>query len=180
MSVSISEAGPLIYDLPLFVLLVAAVYTDLAYKKVYNWITIPVTCAGIVLHSFSGGWSGLFFSLAGCALGAGIFLIPYFLGAVGAGDVKLAAAIGALTGYIFVVRAIFYSSLIASLMAAIWMLKRGELKSGLKRTLTLGKVIFCPAKRKTVLSAGAQGEIPYAVAMVIGTFIVLLEKYLFY
>jgi prepilin peptidase CpaA len=171
---------PLVYDIPLFVLLVIAVYTELAEKKIYNWVTVPAFCIGVILHGFLEGWQGVFFSLIGCAVGAGIFFVAYLLGGVGGGDVKLIGAIGALAGYLFVMRAIFYSALIGAVMAVVVMAKRGGLKAGLRRIAQLCAVFFNPSKRKAVLSAAQPKEIPYGVAIVMGTFLVLLKKYLFW
>ncbi len=171
---------PLIYDIPLFALLVIAVYTELAEKKIYNWVTIPAFCIGVILHGFLEGWPGLLFSLIGCAVGAGIFFVAYLLGGMGGGDVKLIGAIGALAGYIFVMRAIFYSALIGAVMAIVVMAKRGSLKAGFRRIAQLFAVFFSPSTRKAVLSAAEPQEIPYGLAIVLGTFLVLLKKYLFF
>lgn len=54
--------------------------------------------AAIAYHSFSLGINGLLYSLGGLSLGFTIFITPYMLGGMGAGDVKLMAAIGAIFG----------------------------------------------------------------------------------
>src|ERR1700722_2749660 len=77
---------------------VAAVY-DVLYRRIPNWLTIGGVFAGIALNSFIyRGWPGLRLSLAGLAVGFAAYFILYTLRAMGGGDVKLMAAIGALVG----------------------------------------------------------------------------------
>src|SRR5262249_44988714 len=76
----------------------AAVY-DVRYRRIPNWITASGVLAGLLLNAFlDPTWSGLLFGLKGMALGFGIYFALYALHAMGAGDVKLMAAVGALVG----------------------------------------------------------------------------------
>src|SRR5580704_14799486 len=92
-------------------ILTAAVY-DILYRRIPNWLTIPGVLAGVALNSFLyQGWPGLRLSLLGLAVGFGSYFILYLLRAMGAGDVKLMAAIGAMVGLgdwfgIFIITAI--------------------------------------------------------------------------
>ncbi len=79
------------------VTLIAAA-TDLRRFKVYNALTFPAFFAGLIAATITGGWAGLGGSLAGAALGFGGLLLFHALGGVGAGDVKLFAAMGAWLG----------------------------------------------------------------------------------
>jgi prepilin peptidase CpaA len=78
---------------------------------------------GLAANIFERGiWGGLRFSMAGLGLALTIYLALYALHATGAGDGKLMAAIGAITGWrhwlgIFIVTAIFGG--IAALALAI-------------------------------------------------------------
>ena len=79
-------------------ILVAAVY-DVRYRRIPNWLTIGGMLAGVALNSFIyRGWPGMRLSLAGLAVGFAAYFILYSLRAMGAGDVKLMAAVGALVG----------------------------------------------------------------------------------
>ena len=44
------------------------------------------------------GWEGFFGSLAGIAIGFAVLILPYLMGILGAGDVKLLMGIGAWIG----------------------------------------------------------------------------------
>jgi prepilin peptidase CpaA len=72
---------------------------DLRDRKVPNALSGPAIVAGLALHTAFGGWRGLGDSaFAGLAAGA-LFLVFWIAGGMGAGDVKLMAAIGCITGF---------------------------------------------------------------------------------
>ena len=77
--------------------LVAAT-TDVWKFKVYNLLTLPLLLSGLVYRGWTGGVEGFSGSLTGMLFGFGLFLLPYLWGAVGAGDVKFVAAVGAWLG----------------------------------------------------------------------------------
>jgi len=95
----------------LALIVVAGVY-DMLYRRIPNWLTIGGVVAGLALNTFIyRGWPGFHMSLLGAGVGFAAYFIPYKLRAMGAGDVKLMAAIGALVGArdwfgIFVITAI--------------------------------------------------------------------------
>jgi prepilin peptidase CpaA len=79
-------------------MLVAAIY-DVLYRRIPNWLTLGGVLAGIALNCFIyQGWPGLRLSLGGLGIGFAAYFILYSLRAMGAGDVKLMAAVGALVG----------------------------------------------------------------------------------
>jgi prepilin peptidase CpaA len=71
------------------------------------------------------------FSLAGLAVAFGIYVALYALRAMGAGDVKLMAAIGALVGWERWFGIFFITALIGGAMAIILVVFRGRLKKTL-------------------------------------------------
>lgn len=82
----------------LAVLLVTAIGTDLRSSRIPNWLTFPVMGFALVGHAWLGGIPEASFGLAGLGAGLGLFIIPYVSKGIGAGDVKLMAAIGAIVG----------------------------------------------------------------------------------
>lgn len=82
----------------LTVLLIIAIYTDLRWSRIPNWLTFPAMGLGIVVHPWVGGLGDALFGLAGLVVGMGLFLLPYACKAIGAGDVKLLAAVGSMVG----------------------------------------------------------------------------------
>ncbi len=90
--------------------LIAGIY-DLRYRRIPNRLNITAAALGLVLNGFFFHWHGV----ASAFLGIGVALLVYFplylLRGMGAGDVKLMMAIGAIVGpsnwfQIFVVTAL--------------------------------------------------------------------------
>lgn len=116
----------MVIDILLLLTLVICVITDLKSRKIYNMVIFPGLALAIMLHLILGGWQGLGFSLLGFVVGFGLLLIPYFLGGMGAGDVKLLALIGAMKGTYFVLYTALYMGLIGGGIAlAILLFRRG-------------------------------------------------------
>jgi prepilin peptidase CpaA len=126
---SLSLPPPGVEAVLIIVLLAAAVY-DVRYRRIPNWISVSGTLTGIALNSFLyEGAPGLIFALKGLALGFGVYFVLYILHAMGAGDVKLMAATGALVGWqdwfgIFLITAV-----IGGIMAMMLMLMRRRIKT---------------------------------------------------
>ncbi|RDW21723.1 A24 family peptidase [Oceanobacillus chungangensis] len=109
-------------DYILFVFLVIAFMTDVKYQKLPNWLTAGGMLIGIVYHLITSGVEGLLFSFLGLLVAGGIFLILYVFKALGAGDVKLFAAIGSMIGIQLVLYMMMYSIVFAGLIAIIILL----------------------------------------------------------
>ncbi len=110
----------------LILLLAICVVTDIRKRKIYNVVLLPFLFAGIIIHTVSFGWYGFEDSLLGMLAGLGILLIPYFLGGMGAGDVKLLAVIGAMMGIKFVLMSAVYMALAGGVMAlAVLLFSKG-------------------------------------------------------
>jgi prepilin peptidase CpaA len=79
------------------ILLLSAVI-DFHRQKIPNLITYPSMIIAFSYHGTMQGVDGLIFSLAGLAVGISIFLLPYLMGGMGAGDAKLMGAVGGMIG----------------------------------------------------------------------------------
>lgn len=75
-----------------------AAVLDLRTGRIPNLLTYPCLLAGLALGAISGGLGGLGLALAAMLAGGGVFLAAFLIGAGGGGDVKLMAALGAITG----------------------------------------------------------------------------------
>jgi prepilin peptidase CpaA len=118
-------------NLLLTILLGLCVITDLRNRKIYNAVLMPFLCTALILNTVISGLSGLEQSMLGAAVGLGILLIPYLLGGMGAGDVKLLAVIGAIKGMAFVIMAAFYMALAGAIMALLIILINKSIKKRL-------------------------------------------------
>ena len=117
----------------LSILIGIAFWTDARRSLIPNGITMSGVATGLLYHSWADGWPGLAQSLLGLAAGFAVLVLLYALGALGAGDVKLFAAIGAITGFTFVLYSMMYSILYAGVIGIILLVwKRQLLRRGLR------------------------------------------------
>ncbi len=79
-------------------LAVLAGWADLRSRRIPNWLTVPGLVVGVAANTILGRWSGLKLSLLGALVGLGLLLPFVLLRSLGAGDWKLAGALGAFTG----------------------------------------------------------------------------------
>jgi prepilin peptidase CpaA len=118
--------------LVLLTLLIGAAVYDVRYRKIPNWLSMSGIVLGFAINFAIGPpEGGVMFALKGFAVGFGLYLGLYVLRAMGAGDVKLMGAVGALVGAerwfgIFLVTAI-----VGGVMALLLVTVRGRLKKTL-------------------------------------------------
>lgn len=79
-------------------ILAGAVYCDVRRHRIPNALNAVGLAAGLGLHCVAGGLSGLGTGVLGAAIGLLCFAPLYLLRGMGAGDVKLLAAVGAILG----------------------------------------------------------------------------------
>jgi prepilin peptidase CpaA len=90
------------FPLPILSLLIPvaaiAAYFDIRYRRIPNALSLAGALAGLIVHLLLFGWPGLARSAAGLILAFAVYLILYLAHAMGGGDVKLMAALGAIAG----------------------------------------------------------------------------------
>lgn len=119
----------MIIDVVLFSLLLLCVISDLKSSKIRNIYVLPAALIGLMTNAFLNGFAGLKFSLIGMALPILVLGIFFYAGMIGAGDIKLFGAIGALLGGSFVLYSIAYSFIFAGIFAFISLARKDEIKS---------------------------------------------------
>jgi prepilin peptidase CpaA len=149
---------------------VSAVF-DIKSRRIPNFITGPCLAAGLVLHGIGDGWHGLLTSMAAALICGAIFLIFYLAGGMGAGDVKLITAVGALAGLPHVAYLLILSALAGGVMGVFLAISRGKLLQ------TLGNVTallthhrqegLTPHPELNVGNANTL-RLPYGVAIAVG------------
>ena len=120
----------------LVLVLVAAIY-DLRYRLIPNWLSIAGVLSGIALNVRLLHWAGFRQAGLGLALAFAVYFPLFALRAMGGGDVKLMAAVGAIVGpsnwfVIFILTALSGGALALALLIA-----RGGLIRALRRVLTI-------------------------------------------
>lgn len=161
----------------LVVLAVVCVATvaDLRSRRIPNWLVFPFFGAGVVANCVLSGWHGLGHSLEGAGLGLLLYGILFFLGGMGAGDVKLCAAIGAWIGPMQLIYALVFTGLAGGLMALAWAVWGGFLGELFQHT---GDLAFGTKQDRgeAVLTNPKRRKMPYAPAIAIGTVISYLAS----
>ena len=98
---------------------VLSVFFDLTVRRIPNWI-IAFGLAGGLLLNASQGFAQFSHSLLGFIGGIAVFIVPFALGWMGAGDVKYFGVVGALLGVEWLPRVLFYSILTAGVLAVAY------------------------------------------------------------
>ena len=149
----------------LAITLLISFITDIRNRRILNIVTFPAMIIGLLYYTVTLGFQGFLYSGSGLLIGFSLLLIPYLLGGMGAGDVKLLAAVGALTGTSFVLHSFFYTALIGGVIGLILLLKRSGIWNVFKSpTYTLYSLLNVKGIRK---SSGV--TYPYGVAITLGT-----------
>ncbi len=115
---------------------IASLY-DLHSRRIPNWLTGPAIFAGLVLHLSLGGVGQLGLSALTGLLAGGIFLLFFLAGGMGAGDVKLMAAVGCLAGLTHIAEILITTVLMGGFMGVALALYRGRLRQTLVNVTTL-------------------------------------------
>ncbi len=157
---------------PTVAVLSVATFTDLRSRRIPNWLVLPFLVAGFAVSGWLHGWHGIGQSLAGSALGLLIYGFLFWMGGMGAGDVKLCTAIGAWIGPWQLFVALVITGMAGGLMVLCWAALGGFLKELFTGASDLA---FGWKKRgglrdpELVLSNPLRRKMPYAPAIAIGT-----------
>ena len=153
---------------------------DLRYRKIPNWLTFSAMVAGILFHGYLGGIPGLLLSLGGLLVGFAVFITFYMHGGMGAGDVKLMAAIGSLLGPKDVAFAALYTAIAGGIYAILLMVARKSNRKALARCALMGKTLLFTGHCAYIPEGENEKTTPlcYGVAIAAGTLVVLLQKVL--
>jgi prepilin peptidase CpaA len=150
--------------------------TDIQERRIPNWLVGSTLLVGFALNGFLYGMPG--FRNAGLGLGMAllIYLPLYVLRAMGAGDVKLMAAIGALTGPGHWMRIFFLTALLGGLAALVLIASRGSAGRALRNLGLIAKNIasghppYHNAPELDVTS-GAGLSLPHGAVIALGAFL---------
>ena len=108
---------------------VAGCVHDLYSRRIPNYVTFGSALLALGYGVVNGGWAGFGVALAGWMLGVALFLPFFALRGMGAGDVKLLAALGAWIGPIALFSLTFYTAMAGGVMALVVILWQRKLAS---------------------------------------------------
>lgn len=157
---------PLWAALPALGFAIVAAQADVRTRKIPNSLTFPAILLGLATHLALGGRAGFLASLAGMAV-VGVALIPgWLLRWMGAGDVKLMAAMGAWLAFPHAVIALLASLIAGGVIAAVVALRHGALGAALRNT---GFALAWSFQRQSPAFIVTTGiRFPFALAILAG------------
>ncbi len=145
---------------------------DLWTRRVPNPLTALLAASGVLLAVYGVSGITVGASLAGLLIGLALMLPGYLIGATGAGDVKLFAAIGSLLGPMPIAMAFFYTALAGGVMALIVALLRRRLRHTLNGTARL--IVSASEAAPAIENPLENNRFAYAPAIAVGTMLAAL------
>ncbi len=146
-------------------------YTDWRSRRIPNWLTMPGFLVGVTVNALAGGWLGLKTSLLGAGLGL-LLLLPFvFLRSLGAGDWKLAGALGAFVGWQVLADLLMGSVFVAGVMALALVIYKRRFKETMRNIgrLLASMVTFHMPGPEVSLDNPQSLRVPYGVALALTT-----------
>jgi prepilin peptidase CpaA len=166
-------ASPKVIIALLFIpLTIAIIYMDVRYRRIPNKLVIATLMAGISLNLIFGGWHGLASSLEGMVLGFAMMFALHLIGTMGAGDVKLFAAVGSIVG----ISSVLQTLVVVALMGGVLAVGKMIYARRVGRTL-LGVAQFffglLPGQTVPRLEVPPDGSntLPYAIPICVGALV---------
>lgn len=172
----------------LLVLLFLAVSNDFIKHRIPNKITFSAILSGILFQAFTFGIPGLLSAAGGLVTGLILFLPFYLKGGMGAGDVKLMAALGTFLAPFNTFIAAALALLAGGVLAGLFIIysffsakiRSGQLKGCASESFNSIRMViytrqFTPSKQ---LAGNDQptNRFPYALAIATGSIIVLSRE----
>lgn len=160
--------------------MLVAVVTDLRSQKIHNALTFPAILFGLAWHSIFFGWDGFVFAISGFGLGLALMFLPFAMGIMGAGDVKLMAAAGAFLGTEIVFQAFLYTCIVGGIYSLTVMLFDPKMLKSVMIGFWRALNIFIASKQFSYAPVNSGKKLPklcYGVAIAGGTAITVFSEY---
>lgn len=150
----------------------AVIYFDVRYRRIPNFIVVATLVAGVIINSAIGSWAGMLGSAEGFALAFAPMFLMHLFGAMGAGDVKLSGAVGAVLGVSMVPLALVAIVMMGAVLAIYSMIRSGRVFSTLHGVVRIF-VGLIPGWEmpRFAMPPDRRHTIPYGVAIMLGSLI---------
>ncbi len=164
--------------IPATLLAMVAGFLDWRYRRIPNWLTLSGLAAGVAVNTILYRWPGLRAALLGTALGLGLLLPFVLVRSLGAGDWKLAGALGACLGPRQLLSVLMGTILVAGVMALAVVIWKGRLKRTLLNIAHLLAALFSLRMPGSEVSLDdpQSTKIPFGVAMAIAVLFCAMGK----
>ncbi len=173
------------WELTLLLLTPAILYAswiDYAERRVPNWLNALIAVAGLTAQGLYFGWSGLSDAGIGLLVGFGLLIVPWMMHGMGAGDVKLMAAIGAWLGPWLTLESFMAGAVIGGVVAVIMIVSTGRTAHALVNMQTIAtkmrRLDTAFSNYGGARTFGTTSQLlPYGVPLTAGTIGVLFTQY---
>lgn len=162
--------APLWVAMPVIVLVAAAAQADVRTRTIPNALTFPALLLGLAMHTTLDGFDGLKSSLAGVALAGAILLPGWRFRWMGAGDVKLMAAVGAWLAWPQALIAVLASLVMGGAISLVVAIRRGVLRQAVSHAAVMAQAAVARVDAPPV-STGVR--FPFALAVFAGATLAL-------
>ena len=148
---------------------IAAGIFDWRFRRIPNWLTASGFASGVVLNTILLRWPGLKAAVLGALLGLGVLLPFVAIRSLGAGDWKLAGALGACLGPRQLISVLVGTILVAGVMALAVVIWNGQLKRTLVNMAHMVAALLSLRMPGSEVSLDnpQSTKIPFGVAMAI-------------
>ena len=157
----------------------AACATDLHSRRIPNWLTFGAAAGALAYHYIVGGPASAQSAMSGWVTGLFMFMPLFLLGGMGAGDVKLLAALGAWLGAGDAFWLAIYTSMAGGVIALVVAFRSGYLRTALHNIGGLARFwwMFGPRPMPAVtLENSAAPKLAYAIPIFVGTVVTLWQR----
>jgi prepilin peptidase CpaA len=160
------------------VVIVACVW-DVTTSRIPNVLTFTTIVLALAFHAIAPAGSGVSYAALGLLAGLAVFFPMFALGAMGAGDVKLMAALGAWIGWKAILFVALYGSLAGGALGLVIGMRRRYLRkalSNLKMLATYWWVEGVKPLPALTLEAKDSQRLPYALAIAAGLAVAVWQR----
>jgi prepilin peptidase CpaA len=158
-----------------------ASWIDYRQRRVPNWLNASLALTGLIVQTACFGWAGLGAGLAGMLVGLACLIVPWAMGGMGAGDVKLMGAIGAWFGPWLCLTAFVAGAMVGGVIAVMMILVQRKWSHA---WVNMGVILMKMSRWETAFgefgSARSFGKtsslLPYGIPLTIGAWITLAAQ----
>ncbi|ACC74396.1 prepilin peptidase [Paraburkholderia phymatum] len=160
---------------------IAAIY-DLHARRIPNWLVVIGLGVGLAVQAALHGMaSGMSLWVVGALTGGAMLMPGYLLRMLGAGDVKLMAAVGCFCGGAGAFQAALAVCAVGGVWALVELLRHGQMRAGLQNMTAALTDVWMPSggtphAGSTRTRRPTAGSLPYGVAIAVGTMLALFAS----
>jgi prepilin peptidase CpaA len=153
-----------------------ACVTDVRSRRIPNSLTFGAAGAALLFHLLIDGPAGIAIAVAGWATGLMLFLPFFLLRGMGAGDVKLLAALGAWLGPFQVIWLALFAAIAGGVLALVVAVTRGHTRTMFRNVGSMLLFWYVAGPRpvpEQTLERSTSPRLAYAIPIFVGTVITL-------